>query len=85
MSRKLFSAASVWVGRNLMRRVQKQTAKSVTSKGGRAVARRSLSGVIIAVLSAAALAALKAGVDHALADRKERRNTEFDIFNDDDV
>ncbi len=84
LSRKVFSTASVWVGRNLMRRVQQQTAKSVTAKGGRTVARRSLSGLVIAVLSAAALAALKAGVDHALADRKERRNTEFDVFNDDD-
>lgn len=85
LSRKLFSAVSVKVGRNLLRRVQQQTAKSVTAKGGRTVARRSLSGLVIAILSAAALAALKAGVDHALADRKDKHNAEFDVFNDDDI
>lgn len=82
VTRPLVAKGAVWAGRKLMTRVQTRSAKSVTAKGGKSVKRKGLAGVLLAVLSAAALAALKVGIDHAMTDRKERHNSEFDVFDD---
>lgn len=82
--RPVASAVAVWVGKRLMRGVQKRAAKSVTTKGGRIGSRRGLTGILLAAVSAAALAGLKMGVDRAFSDRKERHNSEFDVFDDDE-
>lgn len=84
LAKPVASRAAVWAGRKMMAGVQKRTAKSVTDKGGKSVSRKGLAGILIAVLSAAALAALKVGVDNAMSDRKDRRKSEFDVFADDE-
>lgn len=84
LTRPAVSGIAVWVGRRMLRTVQKRTAKAVTAKGGRTIARRGLSGMLIAAASAAAIAALKVGVDHALSDRKDAHRSEFDVFDDDE-
>lgn len=82
--RPLVSGVAIWTGKRLIRGVQKRNAKSVTDKGGRSSSRRGLTGLFVAAISAAAIGALKLGVDRAFSDRRERHNSEFDVFDDDD-
>ena len=84
VARRLARPAAVWAGRKMMTSVQKRSAKSVTEKGGKTASRKGLVGLLFAVLSAAALAALTVGVNQTMTDRKERRQSEFDVFSDDD-
>lgn len=82
VTRPLVSKSAVWAGKKMMKRVQKRSAESVTTKGGKSIKRKGLGALVLAGLSAAAIAALKVGVDRAMADRKERHNSEFDVFDD---
>lgn len=82
ITRPLVRKGAVWAGKQMMTRVQQQSAKSVTAKGGASIKRRSLTGLLFAVLSAAAVAALKVGMDRAMTDRKGRHDSEFDVFDD---
>lgn len=84
VTRPLVAKGAAWAGKRLLTRVQKRSAKSVTSKGGRSIRRRGLTGLLFAVMSAAAIAALKVGIDHAMTDRKGKHNSEFDVFDDDE-
>lgn len=82
LTRPLVRKGAVWAGKRMMTRVQKRSAESVTTKGGKSIKRKGLTGILFAVLSAAALAALKVGVDRAMTDRRGRHDSEFDVFDD---
>jgi hypothetical protein len=120
VKRSLTTAVLVWIGRRMLRRVQKHTLRTVTekpkalrrrwrreplsvskSRGRRfrrdrsvptptrvpyLARRRAGQGIAFAVLSATAVAVLKAGVGRVMEAEREQQvvTPDFDVFADDD-
>lgn len=124
--RSVLRAVVVWVGRRMLRRVQKQSLRSITDRPGsrrarvqvsapltaafarvrrprratsveaapsfpapaskRTRRRRAGQGFAVALLSAAAVAAIKVGVEHVIESERDEKvvTPDFDVFADDD-